>query len=59
MSRICQKCCNLLFSNGIGATIEGRQVRRIGHKHANARNPRPILVTMNNVTTSIHCFEDL
>ena len=33
----------------IGATIEGRQVRRIGHKHANARNPRPILVTMNNV----------
>ena len=34
---------------GIGATIEGRQVRRIGHKHANARNPRPILVTMNNV----------
>ena len=33
----------------IDATIEGRQVRRIGHKDAHARNPRPILVIMNNI----------
>ena len=35
---------------GIDATIEGRQVRRIGHKHANERSTRPILVTMNNLS---------